>query len=95
MKHIAALFIPAAVALGSFPSGVAHADDADTKVNIDQLPKPTRDTIEKKAQGGQLEEVDKLSDDGHLFKAEIKKGDAKEYLYVDSTGKVVGQHMKK
>jgi len=93
MKIRAAMLIPAAIALGSV-SSLAFADDSET-VKMEQLPAATRETIQSRAQGGKVEEIAKLSDDNRLFKAEIKKGDIKDYLYVDSSGKVVGEHVKK
>jgi hypothetical protein len=72
-----------------------HADDEAATVTLNQLPAATRETIQTRAQGGKIDEIEKLSDDNRLFKAEIKKGDTKDYLYVDSMGKVVGEHVKK
>ncbi|HKQ70621.1 MAG TPA: hypothetical protein VJT73_14845 [Polyangiaceae bacterium] len=93
MKRLAILLAAATLALGPTTTKPAHADDKE--IPMDQLPPSTRETIAREAQGGKVDKVDKLSDDGRLYKADIKIGDTKEQLYVDATGKVVGKHAEK
>jgi hypothetical protein len=95
MRRLVLALIPSIIAAGSLSTLTALADDADSKINMDQLPAPARSTIEARAQGGRVEEIAKLSDDNRLFKAEVKKGDRKDYLYVNAAGKVVGEHIEK
>lgn len=97
-KYVRTLLVPVAIAAAAplTISATAYADDKE-EASLDQIPKPTRDAIEREAQaqGGRVEGVRKLSDDGRLFKADIKKADSKVTVYLDDSGKVVGKHMEK
>jgi hypothetical protein len=96
--YLRTLLVSAAVATAApltiYPT--AYAGDKE-EASLDQIPKATRDAIEREAQaqGGRVESVKRLSDDGRLFKAEIKKGDTKMMVYLDDDGKVVGRHTEK
>lgn len=86
-KAVATFLLGAAV-LGA--PGSAFADGK--KVPMDQLPAPTRDAITREATGGKVDKVERVSDDGRLFKAEIKKAGQETEIYVDADGKIVGRH---
>jgi len=93
-RHSRALLASLAVAATVPLAATVYADDK-TDLSMDQVPKAARETIQHEAQGGKVEDVKKLTDDGHLFVAEIKKGDSEEKLYVDSTGKMLGRYNEK
>src|SRR5262245_1093976 len=71
MKLLSTLMVSCALSLAALAPSAALADDTN-QIAMDQLPKPVRETIQREAQGGRVDEVSKISDDGHLFKAEIK-----------------------
>ncbi len=78
MKGTWILFTVAGLSLGGvLPSTTAWADTKKDEVEVPmaQLPEPVRTTVEREAQGGHVDGVDRLTDDARLFKAEIKKQD--------------------
>ena len=94
-RKSAAWMVALGVGLGVAAPIAAYADSADTKVPMEKLPEAVQQTVQQRAQGADVKEVARLSDDGKLYKAEIKKKDFTEYLYIEQTGKVVGEHVSK
>jgi hypothetical protein len=95
IRKSAAWMVALGVGLGVAAPIAAYADSADTKVPMQQVPEAVRQTVQQRAQGADIKEVARLSDDGKLFTAEIKKKDTTEYLYIEQSGKVVGEHVSK
>ncbi len=99
MKRPWILLTAASLSLGSvLPTSSTSADDREDdeeEVTMDQLPQPVRATVEREAQGGRVAEVERLTDNGRLFKAEIKRQDSKQLVYIDGDGKVIGRRTEK
>jgi hypothetical protein len=63
----------------------------DQKIPLEKLPAAVRDTLTKEAQGGQIEGVKLVSDDGKLYMADVKIAGSEYDLYVTNDGKLVGK----
>lgn len=68
-------------------ANAAIADDDD--VSLNQVPAQVRATIEREAQGGKIEDIERKMKDGKTFyKVEIERNDEDWTLKIDENGKV-------
>jgi hypothetical protein len=74
-------------------SVLAPSARADAKKDLAQMPQAAQAAVDREANGGKIEEVKKLSDDGSLYKVEIKKDKQTEDVFVQSSGTIVGRHV--
>jgi uncharacterized membrane protein YkoI len=64
----------------------------EVKVTMDQLPAPVKTTVEKEAQGGQIGELEKATQNGKtIYEADLTVGGKKSEIHVSEDGMVLSR----
>ncbi len=78
------------VVLSAFLTGIALAQDAETKVNLSGLPPAVQQAVKAQSKGATLRGVSKEQKDGvTLYEAELTVGGLTKDITFDAQGKIV------
>lgn len=74
----------------TFVAPVAYADDHAKDLKLEDLPKATRDTVERQVKDGKIIEIDRDDDDGRAYyEVEFIQNQQRYEIHVAEDGKLL------
>jgi uncharacterized membrane protein YkoI len=96
MRAIWSILLAATMSLGAAVPSVAHADEKEKVVSIDQIPAPARAALIREAKGAPIRRVEVETEKGKtVYEGVIQQGDDLIGITVDAQGNVLGRHSEK